>query len=108
MSLLKVNHDGSVTGGYGGASFVIRRPDSKFIVADESRLFETTITGAELRGTWKGISYERLHLKADQLVVERDSTMKASWILRPGGWQAASKPLLHDIWRLLVGCLCRH
>ena len=43
-----------MTDGHDGAGFVIRGPDSGFIMADGSHLFETTIPAAEFTGHMRG------------------------------------------------------
>lgn len=47
----KVNFDGNVISGYDGAGFVIRNPDSRFIMTDRSRFFEIIVLEAELQAT---------------------------------------------------------
>lgn len=53
-----------------GAEFVIRGPNSKFIVVGGSHLLGPSFLGAKLQVAWTGIVYVRLTLRANQLVIE--------------------------------------
>lgn len=58
-----------------GAGFVIRNPDSRFVAARDVQFIDTSVHGAELRIVWKGITYARVILRADHLIVEWDSVL---------------------------------
>lgn len=45
------------------------------IVASGVRLVDTSIPRVELRAAWEGITYVRMVLWADQLIMEGDSSM---------------------------------
>lgn len=54
---------------------IIRYSNSRFVMTDRSQLFDTaTILEAELRTILTGITYTRLVLEADHLVIEDDFT----------------------------------
>ena len=80
LTFFKINFDSSMTNSSGGTKFVIKGTDSMFIVAGEVCLFGTTILRAELWAISNGISFRRLVLGADWLVVEGDSMMVVGWI----------------------------
>lgn len=62
------------------ADFLIRDPDSRMVVAGGSHLFGPSILGAKLQATWIGITYVRLILQVDQLVIKSDSATVVVWI----------------------------
>lgn len=64
----------------GRACFVIKGFDSRLMAANGSHLFGLSIMGAKLLTAWAGIVYTRLNLRADQLVIENDSSTIIGWI----------------------------
>lgn len=81
-SCLKVNFDGNVSDGRGGAGFVLHGLETRFIAAGSVRLMETSILGVdELRTAWEGICFVTLILRADWLLVGGDSATVVAWLL---------------------------
>lgn len=88
-----------------GAGFLIRDPDSRLIVAGGVRLVDTYVPWMELRVAWKGITFARMILWADELIMEGDSSMVVAWLQECPGCGTATHPLMHNIQSLLFGCL---
>lgn len=55
----------------------------------------------ELRAAWEYITYARIILWTNQLIVEGDSLMMVAWLQRPPNYDAITHLQMHDIWSLL-------
>lgn len=80
LNFFKINFDGNVMGNEGGADFIIKSPNSRFVDAGGSHLFGTSILSTELRVTWAGIVHARLILYIDHFMIEGDSSTVIHWI----------------------------
>lgn len=97
---VKVNFDGSVRGGRGGAGFVIRGPDARLLAAGGFHLYEPSVPTAELHAAWAGITFAVRELRAERILIEGDSATVIAWI-QSGSQQQEAHPLIRDIWTSL-------
>lgn len=62
------------------AKLVIRGPDSMLIMAGGVWLIDISMHGMELRAAWEGITYAKLVLCANHLIMEGDSAVVVGWL----------------------------
>ncbi|KAG1365283.1 putative Transcription initiation factor TFIID subunit 13 [Cocos nucifera] len=73
-NFLRINFDGRISDGGAkkkkGAGFVTMKSNSELLEPDGTPLSDISISGAELRGSWEGIQYTVLILKARHVILE--------------------------------------
>ena len=62
---VKMNFDGNIKGRRGRAKFIIRNSDDRFLTADSSHLFESSVPSMELHVVWAEITFVRQQLHAE-------------------------------------------
>lgn len=87
-------------GSRSGIGFVIRSPDSRFVMAGRSHLFDSMVPIVELKATRMAITNARLRLGAHRLMVEKGTL--PWWLAGFEGnqrrWQCTHSFMTSDVW----------
>lgn len=91
----------------GGAGFMTQGPDSAYC-SWGVRFVKISMPRIELRMGWEGITYARIILGIDRLIMERDSLAIVAWLQGCLHHDSATHSLVCDIRSLLLGCASTH
>lgn len=82
QSFFKVNFDSSILDGgrHGGAVFVSRGPNSRFIAVGGSSMLDISVPKIELTIAWEGIRYAQQVLRIESILLKGDLTIMVGWI----------------------------